>query len=212
MFVAPANLPGITIVPLDLFVPEVFGVISGPTIDYADGDKNSVFFDEVKIHESHLIGGERDGWSVTNATLDVEHGGGAARVPHENTIVEKFLAQCRSNPNVAKRLRENPHLLASVVDIYIGAQIGRLWGLRGAGGVGAHYQGPQIMSYSKMYGARVIADMAKVLGPYALTDDDEWGLDEGIFEVGQRGGLCLAPGGTPEATKIIMSRLLGIGR
>jgi hypothetical protein len=68
------------------------------------------------------------------------------------------------------------------------------------------------MSYSKMYGARIIADMAKVLGPYALTDDDEWGLDESIFEVGQRGGLCLAPGGTPEATKIIMSRLLGIGR
>ena len=212
MFIAPANLPGITIVPLDLFVPEVFGVISGPTIDYADGDKNSVFFDEVKIHESYLIGGEKDGWSVTNATLDVEHGGGGVRVPQENTIVEKFLAQCKSNPNVAKRLRENPQLLESVVDIYIGAQIGRLWGLRGAGGIGAHYQGPQIILHSKMYGAKFIADIAKVLGPYALTDDDEWGLDEGIFEVGQRGGICLAPGGTPEATKIIMSRLLGIGR
>jgi len=54
--------------------------------------------------------------------------------------------------------------------------------------------------------------MARVLGPFALTDDDEWGLEENIFEVGERSGVCIAPGGTPEALKIVISRALRIGR
>ena len=84
--------------------------------------------------------------------------------------------------------------------------------MRNAAGMGGPYAGPQLAVYQKMFGARFIADMAKVLGPYALIDDTEWVLDEGIFEVGQRCGICLAPGGTPEAMKIIISRALGIGR
>ena len=68
------------------------------------------------------------------------------------------------------------------------------------------------MVYSKMFATRLIANMAEVLGPYNFTDDVEWGLEEDIFEVGQRGGLCLAPAGTPEAMKIIISRALAIGR
>jgi hypothetical protein len=54
--------------------------------------------------------------------------------------------------------------------------------------------------------------MAKVLGPYSMTSDDEWGLDESLFEVGQRGALCLAPLGTPEVLKIVIARALAIGR
>ena len=126
--------------------------------------------------------------------------------------MEKFLDQCKSNPHVVKRLRENPQLLDRVVDIYIGAQIERLFGMRNACGVGAPYAGPQLQLYSKNFGTRLIADMAAVLGPYVLTDDPEWGLEEDIFEVTERGGICLAPGGTPEALKIVMSRALAIGR
>jgi hypothetical protein len=54
--------------------------------------------------------------------------------------------------------------------------------------------------------------LSQVLGPYALTSDEEWGLEDGLFEVCARSGLCLAPGGTPEALKIIISRALRIGR
>ena len=217
MFIAPANLPGITIIPLDLFVPAMFILISGQTVDSADGIKYQVFFDDVRIHESCLIGGESDGWKVASATLEVEHAGGAGRRGggvwiRRNLVVEKFLDQCKSNPHVVKRLRENPQLLDRVVDIYIGAQIERLFGMRNACGVGAPYAGPQLQLYSKNFGTRLIADMAAVLGPYVLTDDPEWGLEEDIFEVTERGGICLAPGGTPEALKIVMSRALAIGR
>ena len=227
MFLAPANLPGITIQPLDLFPAGTFGQVCGLSADGAPGVKHQVFFDDVRIHESYLIGGERDGWQVTTATLTVEHGdrgsdgggrgsaGGAVPIS-QNMVVEDFLAQCKTNPAIVKRLRENPHLLDSVVDIYIGAQIERLLATRNAwlprSGMRVRYAGPQLQVYSKMFGAKAAADMAQVLGPYTFTDDAEWVLDEGIFEVAQRGGVCFAPGGTPEALKIVISRALAIGR
>jgi len=212
MFVAPANLPGISIIPLDLFVPGLFSMISGPAVDSADGVKYQVFFDDVRIPESCLIGGERDGWKVASATLEVEHGGGTGRRLPRNFVVERFLEQCRSNPSVVARLKENPQLLSTVIDTYISAQIERLFSMRNAGGVGGRYAGPQLAIYQKMFAGRLIADMAKVLGPSTLTDDAQCGIEDAIFEVAQRGGVCFAPGGTPEALKIVMSRALGIGR
>lgn len=220
MFLAPADLTGVSIMPLDLFPPGTFGQVCGRTPMTAPAVKHSVFFDDVRIHESYLIGGERDGWRVTNATLMVEHGdrdtGGGSVEVGRNMVVEKFLEQCRSNPNIVKRLKENPQLLDSMVNIYIGGQIERLFSIRNAwlprSGMRAPYAGPQLQLYSKMFGARLTADMARVLGPYALTDDTEWGLDEDIFEVAERSGVCFAPAGTPEAAKIIISRALRIGR
>ncbi len=222
MFLAPANLPGITIIPLDLFTSGLLSQINGPSADGAPGKKNQVFFDNVRIHESYLIGGERDGWRVTGATLAVEHGErergdvGAREVGGRwispNVLVEKFLAQCCNNPFVKENIRNNPQLVEAIVNVYIDAQIMRLFSIRNAAGKGGRYGGPQLQLHTKMSGSKLIANMAKVLGPYNFTDDAEWGLDDGIFEVGQRAGLCFAPAGTPEAAKIIISRGLGIGR
>lgn len=221
MFLAPSNLPGITINPLDLFTSGLLSQINGPSADIAPGRKNQVFFDDVRVHESFLIGGEHEGWRVTGATLAVEHGErdrgdvgkreGGGRWISPNVLVEKFLEQCRNNPNVKEALRYNPQLVEAIVNVYIDAEIMRLFSLRNAGGKGGRYGGPQLQLYTKMSGSRLIASMAKVLGPCVLTDDKEWGLDDDIFEVGERAGLCFAPAGTPEASKIIISRGLGIG-
>jgi hypothetical protein len=74
------------------------------------------------------------------------------------------------------------------------------------------YSGQQFALYAKMFGLRIINDMAKVLGPYSFIEDTDKALAEGIFEVGQRCGICVAPGGTPEALKIGISRALQLGR
>lgn len=221
MFFAPADLPGITIQPLDLFTVGEFGMISGPITDGSHGHKNQVFFDDVRLHESYLIGEDHEGWRGATATLDVEHGGGGVvRVPRANMMMETFLSYCKSNPIVVKRLKENPHLLDYVVDTYIGAQIQRLWAMRNAWlaitGKRAPGVGNQLQIYSKYFAARFAANMAKVLGPCAFTSDEEYSLgegdDKGMFEIGERGALLLAPGGTPEAAKILLSRALRIGR
>lgn len=234
MLLAPADLPGITIQALDLFTPGRISEVFGTTADSAAGQKYTVFFDDVRIHQSYLIGQEGNGWEVTNATLSAEQGGGrmpasrpaggaaAAAPPVQrrqrnirmggNVMVEKFLEQCKTNPVIIERLRENPHLVERVVDVYIGSQIERLNNIRNMGGRGGMYGGPQSQLYNKNFGTRFIADMAAVLGPYALIDDEEWGLEEGLFDMAERCGICLAPAGTPEALKIIISRALNIGR
>lgn len=215
MFLSPANLPGVSIVPLDLFSSASFIQITDQTAKTGEQDNYSVFFDDVRIHESCLIGAEGDGWKLVSTSLAVEHSGGAGNI-HRNVVAEKFLDQCRNNPDVAKRLRQNPDLLHYVVDIYIDTQIERLWNLRNAwlplSGRQMPHAGPQLELYTKLFGGRLTADIAGVLGPYALTDDDERGLDDGIFELGQRRGICFAPRGTPEIIKTLISRALAIGR
>lgn len=226
MFIAPANLPGIQIQPLDLFPPGTFGQNCYQNADGSPGVKHSVFFDNTKIHESCLIGGEKEGWRVATATLLFEHGDrssekigkgsrGGVYIPR-NLVVERFLDQCRNNPKIKSRIKENPHLLDTVVDVYIGSQIERLLATRNAGlprsGIRAPYAGPQHQLFSKMFGMELSARIASVLGPYALTDDNKWGLENDLFEVAGRSGVCVAPGGTPEALKIVISRALRIGR
>ena len=233
-FICPGNLPGITIQPLDLFTLSPFMAICGVTGANVDAIKNSVFFDDVRIHESYLLGAEGDGWNVAQTALMSEHGAGrpetgkaaprsssvAKPLPSgateepgpTNYMLQQFLAQCKNNPGIVKRLKENPQLINSLVDTYIFAMQERAFSIRNLGGKGGGYGGPQLMLYQKRSGAKFGADMAAVFGPVALTDDPEWVLDEGLFEVGERCSICQAPSGTPEAMKILISRALSIGR
>jgi alkylation response protein AidB-like acyl-CoA dehydrogenase len=222
MFIAPADLPGVKIYPLNLFSEGTTSQVCYHSSDSAPGVKHSVFFEDVKIHESHLIGGDQDGWKVSTATLTVEHGDkhtaagtGAAFIPR-NFMVDKFLDQCRNNPAIRSRLLRNPQLQTDMVDAYISGQIERLFLTRNAGmqrsGMRTPGGGPQTTLVTKKLGLDMTGIMARVLGPYALTSDEVWGLEEDLFEVCQRAGLCIAPGGTPEALKIVISRGLRIGR
>ena len=225
MFLTPADMEGVSIVALDLFVPGPFGTTSGKSTAGADGIKYQVFFDDVRIHEQYLIGKEGDGWRVANAALEVEHGGiGAAETgagegrgaqfwgSEQSYIVRRFIHQCKNNPVIADRIKENPLLLESVINVYIEAEKERLFGLRNAGGMGGYAGGTHAQLFSKKFSILLTNEIAKVLGPYGLTSDEELGIEDTMFEVAQRGALCLAPLGTPEVLKIVISRALAIGR
>ena len=209
-FIMPANLPGITIQPLDLFPLSTMGASYGPTGATMEAIKNSVFFDDVRVHESYLLGEEGEGWQVTMATFAVEHGGGANII--NNRLSERFFEQCRTNPGIVKRLQDNPHLVDKVVDVYLYTQTERLLSIRNSGRQGGGYGGPHMAMYQKVFGSKLGEDMAEVLGPYTFVDEGDERLDDGIFEVGQRNSIAKAPGGTPEAMKIQIARALKIGR
>ena len=219
-FLIPGDLPGITVQALDLFPLSPFPSQCGVTGANVEGVKHAVYFDNVKVHESRLIGQEGQGWAVTTATLEVEHGGaggsrggrGRGGPISKNYMAEKFLKRCKTDPMVKRRLKENPLLQDSVLEIYINTQIERLLVMRNVNGMGSYYGGPQVALMAKMFGTQFIKHMAKVLGPSVYTDDPKWTLDDGQFETGQRCGICLAPGGTPESYKINVSRALNMGR
>lgn len=221
LFLAPGTLEGITIMPLDLFVPAPYGGVAGASATSADGVKYQVFFDDVRVHKKYLIGGDHDGWRAASATLEVEHGamggggeaderfyGGSSR----SYIFERFLDVCKNNPDIRRRIEENPEVERAVVDAYIDAEKERLYMIRNMGGKGGFYGGTQSQLYQKLASVRFINSLATVLGPYALTSDEEWASEESLFEVGHRGALCLAPTGTPEVLKVVIARALSIGR
>jgi alkylation response protein AidB-like acyl-CoA dehydrogenase len=150
-----------------------------------------------------------------------EHGdrfggpGGVRRIDR-NQLWEKIIHQCKTNPNVYKRIQENPLLLDTLANIYIEYQTIRLFTLRNAwllsSGQREPGRGPQVNLYAKEQGNRLSSEIAELFGPYALVDDGEWGMEDGFFEIGQRGAIQTAAAGTPEAMKIIISRALSIGR
>lgn len=219
MFLCPANLPGISIIQLDLYCADYVQSIQNIVSDNAPGQKNQVFFDNVRVSEDYLIGGDHDGWKVTDATLLVEHGTSGPKdikTPPENYMLPSFIKECRTNPNISARVKENPLLLDNIINYYIGNQIARLWQVRNfwqqTSGVRAPGRGPQLTLYTKYFGPTAAINMAKVLGPYATIQDEEWSPLEGAYEVLVRGSSLLAPAGTPEAQKIILGRSLGIGR
>jgi len=78
-FLIPGDLPGISVQALDLFPLSTFPSQCGVTGANIEAVKHAVYFDDVKIHESRLIGEEGGGWAVTTATLEVEHGGAGSR-------------------------------------------------------------------------------------------------------------------------------------
>ncbi|MFC2033160.1 acyl-CoA dehydrogenase family protein [Chloroflexota bacterium] len=213
MFFAPADLPGIKFEALDLFSAGHYGAfagISGPTRPTGAGVKFSVYFEDVRVPKEYVIGEPGDGWKVVTKTLEVEHGGYGWI--ERNAIAAAFLDHCKNNPVVKKRLKANPELVSNVVEAYIGAQIERLFALRNLAGEGGDYGGPQLAMRFKIFGAKLSRIMTEVLGPAALTDDPRWGYEGDVIEVGVRAGICISPGGTPEASKINISRALSIGR
>ena len=208
MFIVPSDLPGITVNPINLLSPGDIRISSSA------GTKNMVFLDNVNVPQFHLIGGETDGWMVANTTLEVEHGNIGSITG--NRVADKFLDQCKTNPYILKRFRENPQLIDEVIDIYIGCQIERLFVLRNFWLRYARephsYEGNQTSLYGKEFNFKLSSAILNVLGPYALTNDPQCKLEE-IFEVQQRVGIAAhIPGGTAEIQKVQMARRLGIGR
>jgi len=52
------------------------------------------------------------------------------------------LSACKNNPSIVKRLKENPNLVESVVNVYMYGKRERALSLMNAGGMGGAYGAP----------------------------------------------------------------------
>ena len=207
-FMIPADLPGITVQPMDL-------LISGGESGAGSGVKNTVFFDNVRVPGFNLIGGENEGWKVATTHLELEHGTGG-RIS-SNWLVDRLFEHCRSTMRRGQPMSKDPDVRDRLVDIYIESEIARLFNLRNYwmshSQANITYEGPQASYYRKTSGLRMAASILDILGPAALTMDPDWGAAEGHIESHQRSAIiALHPGGTTDIQKVIMARRIGIGR
>ena len=207
-FMIPATLPGITIQPMEL-------LISGGESGAVSGVKNTVFFDNVRVPAFNLIGGENEGWKVATTHLELEHGTGG-RIAR-NWLVDHLFEYCRENQRNGQPLTKDPDVRDKLIDIYVEAEIARLFNLRNYwmrhSKAEITYEGPQASYWRKMSGLRMSQSILDILGPSALTYDPQWGAADGHMEAHQRSAIvAIHPGGTADIQKLIMARRIGIGR
>ena len=197
-FIVPADSPGITIEPMNM--------IAGKT-------KNSIFYDNVRVNRAQLIGGETDGWRVSQSTLEVEHGGMGGGVRRDR-FVEQLFDVCRKTRRNGQALSKDPDVRSALVEIWMGSQTKSLFEMRNywmrTAQVPWAWEGAQSVLYEKLRMPKVAQMVRDIFGLQALTTDPEWQLMDGEIENQQRMSIMTHGGGTPEAQKIIMARRVGI--
>jgi alkylation response protein AidB-like acyl-CoA dehydrogenase len=201
-FMVDAHLPGITIEPLPVLA------------DVAEGHKNTVYFDDVRVPADCLVGGENNGWRVANTHLQLEHGAiGSLR---RDSIFERLLEYCRTQTRDGRPLVDDPDVRDGLAEIYIRLETVRLlttrnfW--RGYTRQGEPYNGPQLTYLRKVTGLWLTRAILDVIGPAALTNDAVWGALGGQAERQQRNGIVdIVPGGTIDVQRVIIARALGVG-
>jgi len=207
-FMIDANLPGITVQPMELMGTGGEGGTDSVT-------KNTVFFDDVRVPAFALVGGENQGWKAATTHLELEHGAGG-RIGR-NRLWERLLRHCQETKLDGIPLAQHPDVRDLLADIYIKGEVTRLFGVRNFWLTYAKrprsYEGPQLSYYRKTAGLWMTGAILDAVGPAALTTDHTWGSVASFLEAQQRNGIvAVHPGGTTDVQRVSMARRIGIGR
>jgi alkylation response protein AidB-like acyl-CoA dehydrogenase len=109
-FMIDANLPGITVQPMELMGTGGEGG-TDPRI------KNTVFFDNVRVPASTLVGGENNGWKAATTHLELEHGAGGRIGRHR--VWDRLLRYCQETKREGAPLTQDADTRDLLADIYI---------------------------------------------------------------------------------------------
>jgi alkylation response protein AidB-like acyl-CoA dehydrogenase len=203
----PMNLPGITVVPMDILA-------TGGEGGSGSGVKNSVFFDNVRVPADCLVGGENNGWKVATTHLEAEHGGQGRLADRQ--VIRKFIDYCKERRD-GTAIIDDPHARAELVELYIESEITRLFALRNHWlahtGQPRSYEGSQYSLRRKLSGLDISEKMLRIAGPQVLTKDERCAPLQGMLEYFTRDAITsLHPGATTDIQRVIMARRIGVGR
>jgi alkylation response protein AidB-like acyl-CoA dehydrogenase len=171
---------------------------------------NEVFFDEVRVPDSHRLGDVDEGWTVALTTLMNERaaiGGGGAGVGTMNFTRFVELAHHLG-------VDRDPLVRQGLADVYIRTTVAKYTNLRGMAKIRAgQLPGPE-MSIGKLALTQNMTRLGEVLsemlGPRLAADSGEWGTyawHEFLLGVP---GMRVA-GGTDEIMRnIVGERVLGL--
>ena len=174
-----------------------------------------MFFDQVRVPASCLVGGENNGWKAASTHLELEHGAGGRIGRHR--VWDRLLTYCQQTKRDGMPLAQHADTRDLLADIYIKTEVQRLFGLRNFWLTYAKrprsYEGPQLSYCRKMTGLWMTGAILEAVGPAALTSDPTWGSQDAFMELQQRNGIiAVHPGGTADIQRVSMARRIGIGR
>jgi len=205
MFLVDMNTPGITIAMLrNCYREEIFA---------------EVFYDNVRVPEMCLIGGEGNGWAVVNGLLVTERGG-VERAASSKRMLDEYVKYAKVTKRNGKLLADDPHIRAKIAQLAIDIEIVKWFCYRNAW---LQYKDivPRIeISVAKLPGGQLVQTAGKigmeVLGLYGQLMLGSKGNKKhlgGKVPYYQLHTLCRTiGGGTSEMHRDIIARNLGLPR
>jgi len=197
-FWIPSNLPGITWENQDLI---------------NNGGQHFVYFDDVRVSRRYLVGGETQGWRVTQSGLELEHGA-AGNTAYRQVVTYDVMDAWRRGE--LSSLAHGAPAREHMVTAYMRANVNRLLSTRNRWMFDERhqqtYEGSQSLLNGRETRIRTAEDMLALLGQHALISDPAYPLAEAL-EHGQRNGLMAThAAGSYEIDKVIISRRIGLSR
>jgi len=199
---------GITCLLVDMTLP---GIEVRPLTTIAgDAEFNEIFFTDVRVPASALLGAENEGWRVAITTLAHERAGVANLHLGVRAQVQSVLDLAKRTPaRAGMTAAEDPALRQRLARVYLEGELLKLLSMRAlSGAMHGRETGPE-GSLAKLVwseAAQHVGEVAgAVLGPDA--NSGEWGRDR----VSMRSHTIA--GGTTQVNKnIIAQRVLGLPR
>ena len=203
---APTQEPGLFLGPRSL--RGAGGPGAGPSPGH---DQHAIFLDNVRVPGDHLIGGDHQGWQVSNTSLEQEHGGRGQAFARNDVVDElveytketKGQRRCSAADGNGRRTRAHIH----------GLMLQRTYWMYQSH-MEINYQGNVGNVYGRESSLRIASRVRELMGMYSLVDRNE---PEAPFggrqEVNQRSraGQNHA-GGSTGIAKVVLARRIGISR
>ncbi|WP_426958602.1 acyl-CoA dehydrogenase family protein [Muricoccus radiodurans] len=180
IFLIPMDTPGITVRPL-------WSIQNNPRAPlgttYGEARTNETFFDNVRVHESTLLGGENKGWKVAADGLNLDRVGAF-----------RYVMSIRRDEDIVNWIKEtdlegyadNPAIRDKVAELWTEAQVCRLMTMRSMSivqrGGDFAYEGAAEKVWAPEHGVRTTEAITQMLGPYGqLLRGSPHAVEEGGF-------------------------------
>jgi alkylation response protein AidB-like acyl-CoA dehydrogenase len=203
-FLLDMHAPGVTVKPLKQ--------ITG------DAEFNEVYFDNVRIHESQILGGLNNGWAVGLTTLMYERLAlGFGLQVRLRIALDGLVDLARRSSKNGVPASKDPIMRQKLAQMWIDTEVFKYTGARAITKLlKGELPGPEASTGKMMWveGHQRLQELAMELeGPYAqLMKGSRWAVENGLWQYGfLRSRANSIEGGTTEIQKnIIGERVLGL--
>ena len=201
-FMIPCPAPGLEIRKMDL--------VQGR-------EQHQILLDNVRVPGDHLIGGDHQGWQVTQTTLEQEHGGRGRAFPRDE-VVDNLVSYAKGTEHDGSVLGSNPVLQQTTMDAVIESHVLSLLLKRTywmyTNRMDVRYQGNVANVHGRESSIRNATRVRDVMGMYCLLGTKEPGAPlGGAQEVNQRSKAGQNHGGgSTNIAKVVLARRIGISR
>ena len=182
ILLVPMDAPGITVRPLWTIQSDPPAPV-GTT--YGMARTNEVFFEDVRVPATTMLGEENQGWYVGAMGLNLDRVG-ASRYLISVRRDEDIINWVKENKVDGHSLAEDPAVRDKLAELWIEAQVCRLMTMRSMSlveqGANFTYEGSAEKVWAPEHGVRTTETISQILGPYAqLLNGSEGAIEDGLF-------------------------------